>query len=121
MSTSSQRSKSVSPSEGRIDVARVRAATEEDIERWQREDDHDDEALGPPHFVIPVPNVRAIRERLALSQEGFARRFGLSLRTVQEWEQGRRAPDGPARVLLHVIDQQPEAVERAVAGQSGSR
>jgi putative transcriptional regulator len=61
-----------------------------------------------------TPDVRAIRRRLRLSQAAFATRFGLSVRTVQQWEQGKAAPDGPARVLLLVIAHAPEAVERAL-------
>jgi putative transcriptional regulator len=64
----------------------------------------------------PLPNVKAIRKKLKLSQADFARRFGFSVRTVQQWEQGRAVPDRPARILLRVIDQSPQAVERALYG-----
>ena len=100
---------------GRIDIERVRESTEADIARWKREDGVDDATLGPSRFVSSGPDVRVIRERLGLSQEVFADRFHLSLRTVQEWEQGRRIPEGPARVLLQVIERDPDAVERALA------
>lgn len=99
---------------GRIDVGKVKAATEADIARWKREDGVDDARLGPARFVSSGPDVRVIRERLGLSQEAFADRFHLSLRTVQEWEQRRRVPEGPARVLLQVIERDPDAVERAL-------
>ena len=49
---------------------------------------------------------------------GVADRFQLSLRTLQEWEQQRRVPEGPAQVLLRVIERDPQAVERALAGSS---
>jgi putative transcriptional regulator len=62
-----------------------------------------------------VPDARAIRRKLGLSQSEFAKRFGFSVRTVQEWEQGRALPDRPARILLRVIERSPKAVERAVA------
>ncbi len=62
-----------------------------------------------------LPDVRAIRRRLGFSQTEFARRFGFSVRTIQEWEQGRAIPDGPARILLRVIAKSPKLVERAVA------
>jgi len=62
-----------------------------------------------------VPDVRAIRRKLRLSQSQFAAQFGFSVRTVQEWEQGRAAPDRPARILLRVIEKSPKAVERALA------
>lgn len=59
-------------------------------------------------------NVRAVRENLKLSQEEFAIRFGFSLGTLRGWEQGRRHPDGPSRILLRVIMNDPSVVERAV-------
>ena len=60
-------------------------------------------------------DVKAIRERLGLSQEEFALRFGFSVGTVRHWEQGRRQPEGPARAYLKVIHRDHEAVERALA------
>jgi putative transcriptional regulator len=69
--------------------------------------------------VVHVPNdidVRAIRERIALSQAEFARLFGLSKRTLEHWEHGRRIPSGPARAFLTVIAREPEAVRRALLG-----
>lgn len=65
---------------------------------------------------VPVIDVRAVRKKLGMSQDVFARRFRVSASTIRNWEQGRRRPDGPARVLLQVIDKEPEAVERALAG-----
>ncbi len=62
-----------------------------------------------------IPDVQGIRRKLGLSQGEFAARFGLSARTVQEWEQGRVLPDRPARILLRVIEKSPKVVERAVA------
>jgi putative transcriptional regulator len=59
--------------------------------------------------------LRKIRARLKLSQPEFAARFGLKVATVRDWEQGRSRPDGPARVLLTVIREEPEAIERALA------
>ena len=67
--------------------------------------------------VIAVPaasDVRAIRERLGLSQAGFARMFGFSVGSVRNWEQGHRQPEGPARALLKVIEHRPEAVLEAL-------
>lgn len=60
-------------------------------------------------------DVRAVRESLKLTQEEFALRFGFNLGTLRGWEQGRRHPDGSARVLLKVIMNDPVAVERALA------
>ena len=59
-------------------------------------------------------DVRAIRERLGMTQAKFAKSFGLELSTVQNWEHGRRRPEGAARVLLRVIEREPEAVQRAL-------
>ena len=59
-------------------------------------------------------NVRRIRNKLDMSQKAFAENFGFKLRTVQDWEQGRRVPSGPSRNFLFVIDQEPEAVRRVL-------
>jgi len=59
-------------------------------------------------------DVKAIRERIALSQSEFAKLFGLSKRTLEHWEHGRRVPSGPARAFLTVIAREPEAVRRAL-------
>ncbi|MDX2145246.1 MAG: helix-turn-helix domain-containing protein [Rhodospirillaceae bacterium] len=72
-------------------------------------------AKGGRLTVIYVPDVKDIRARLSLSQSQFAKRFGLNVRTVQDWEQGRKVPDQPARVLLRVIEKNPAAVSRALA------
>jgi putative transcriptional regulator len=55
-------------------------------------------------------NVQAIRERTGLSQSAFAALLGVSTRTLQEWEQGRRQPTGPARALLRVAERHPRAL-----------
>jgi putative transcriptional regulator len=60
-------------------------------------------------------DVRAIRQRLGLSQSAFAARFGFSAAAVKDWEQHRRRPEAAARILLTVIDREPAAVERALA------
>lgn len=74
------------------------------------------ENTGVDHTVaVHRVDVRLVRERLRLSQEEFALRFGFSLGTLRGWEQGRRHPDGPSRVLLRVIMEDPGAVERALA------
>jgi putative transcriptional regulator len=61
-------------------------------------------------WQIAEPDVAAIREAYDLSQEQFAALLGISVRTLQNWEQGRRRPQGPARVLLRVAAEHPEAV-----------
>ncbi len=67
--------------------------------------------------VYPPPSaaqVRALRSRLGLSQAQFARRFGFTVDTLQQYEQGRRVPSGPASTLLRVIASDPDAVTRAL-------
>lgn len=68
-------------------------------------------------FRVHVPeriNVKAIRNRLGLTQAEFCRRFGLSLDTLRKWEQKGREPEGPARAYLKVIAHNPKAVEEAL-------
>lgn len=68
-------------------------------------------------YRVHVPeriDVKAIRTRLAMTQEAFAKRFGFSVRTLRHWEQGSRQPEGPARAYLLVIDRAPEAVQMAL-------
>ena len=60
-------------------------------------------------------DVKAIRTKLDMSQSVFAETFSISLKTLKHWEQKRRVPEGPARVLLRVIEHEPEAVKRALA------
>ena len=67
--------------------------------------------------VVSIPDeidVARIREKAGMSQREFAAHFGVSVRTVQEWEQGRAIPSGPSRALLVVIDREPTAVKRAL-------
>jgi putative transcriptional regulator len=63
-----------------------------------------------------IPDVGALRARFQLSQAKFAALLGISTATLRKWEQGRRVPEGPARVLLRVAARHPEAVLSAVAG-----
>jgi putative transcriptional regulator len=101
----------------RIDWDRVRNMTEEEIERNALDDPDSivpfDEA-GEPQLVLPMLDVAALRRRLKLSQAEFATRFGFSVATVRNWEQGRVLADGPARILLAVIANEPQAVVRAL-------
>ena len=60
--------------------------------------------------VTTVPSVSSIREQTGLSQAKFAQLLGVSVRTLQEWEQGRRAPSGAARTLLLIAARNPRAL-----------
>ena len=59
-------------------------------------------------------DVSSLRERLSLTQEQFAARFGFSVATLRHWERGDRSPSGASLVLLNVIDRNPAAVMKAL-------
>lgn len=63
--------------------------------------------LGTRQLKLPAPPQK-IRARLQLSQAAFAGMMGVSLHTIQDWEQGRREPSGPAKALLRIAEQHPE-------------
>lgn len=65
-------------------------------------------------FHLTDPNVKSIRRKLKLSQAQFARLMGISVATLKNWEQGRRKPDGPARILLGVAALHPEVLPEVV-------
>lgn len=65
-------------------------------------------------FKFDPVDVKAIRARLKQSQTEFARMIGVSVATLRNWEQGRRRPEGPARALLRVAEQNPAAVAAAL-------
>jgi putative transcriptional regulator len=67
-------------------------------------------------FIFEPEDVRAIRGKLHKSQSEFARMIGVSVATLQNWEQGRRQPEGPARALLVVASKAPNVVAKALAG-----
>ncbi|TVM03973.1 MAG: transcriptional regulator [Candidatus Brocadia sp. WS118] len=62
------------------------------------------------NIEFPESEVRKIREQYGLSQDKFASLMGISVATLRNWEQGRRKPEGPARVLLRVAAKHPEAI-----------
>lgn len=101
------------------ELAKRPRPSEEEIERhaaedgttWQQGDFDDAVVVYPP----PKPDqVKAVRRRLGLSQAQFAHRFGFRVDTIQQYEQGRRVPSGPAATLLRVIAADPDAVTRAL-------
>jgi putative transcriptional regulator len=63
---------------------------------------------------ITATEVRSIRHKLDKSQSEFALMIGVSVATLQNWEQGRRKPEGPAQALLRIAAENPEAVEQAL-------
>jgi len=75
------------------------------------------DARPPRTYSSAEPDVTALREGYGLSQAQFAALLGISVRTLQNWEQGRRTPEGPARVLLKVAANDPQAI-LAVVGET---
>jgi putative transcriptional regulator len=72
-------------------------------------------AAGTKVHVRQRVDVAAIRARTGLSQDAFARRIDVSIGTLRNWEQGRRKPDGPAMILLSMLERDPHIVERTLA------
>jgi putative transcriptional regulator len=74
--------------------------------------------LAPARVVtvadLDPPDVGALRQRLGLSQELFAAGIGVPVGTLRNWEQGVRTPKGPARILLHLVEQNPRVVFNTV-------
>ena len=111
------------PLKGRTDWKQVAAMKEAEVVARARSDK---DAQPVPRgriadfqrVTLTPDEVRAIRQRSGLSQTAFATAYGLNLRTLQDWEQGRTQPDGPARAYLLVIDREPRAVARALAAAS---
>ena len=66
---------------------------------------------GSKSTELSVPNVRSIREAAKISQSQFAKLIGVNLRTLQNWEQERTKPTGPARALLKIVASDPRALE----------
>lgn len=75
-------------------------------------------AMKPGRTTVFKPeDVKAVRASLGASQSEFALMIGVSVATLQNWEQGRRTPDGPARALLRVAARNPKAVADALHGK----
>ena len=90
-----------------VDWARVDATTESEIAAQIAEDEA--EAMRDA-----AAYARRVRRKVGLSQVAFARRIGVPVDTVRNWEQGKRAPQGPARALLRIIERAPEAALQAL-------
>jgi putative transcriptional regulator len=95
------------PLVGDVDWARVGATTEAEIAAQIAEDEA--EAMRDA-----AAYARRVRPKIGLSQDAFARRIGVPVGTVRNREQGKRAPQGPARVLLRIIDRAPETALAAL-------
>jgi putative transcriptional regulator len=71
---------------------------------------HRGERSSSREFNFADPDVRAIRKQIGFSQSKFSALIGVSIRTLQNWEQGHRHPTGPAKVLLKLVQSNPESV-----------
>ncbi len=101
------------------DLAGARIRIEEEIEAEAAEDGgaFTEEELASAVLVrapVKPEQLRAVREKMGLSQSQFATKFGLGIDALQQYEQGRRVPSGAASTLLRVISAEPEAVIRAL-------
>jgi len=95
------------------DPAKIATTTEEDIRRHQIEDGEDPDAPLPP--FRPMPDVRAIRTQLRMTQAAFAKAIGVPVATVRNWEQSRTSMDPAVRSLLPVVEREPDTALRAPA------
>ena len=99
----------------RTDWGRLRRMSEAEVEAAARSDPDAQPMTEREHARAYRPaDIVATRKRLSLSQAAFARRFHINLRTLQDWEQGRRAPEEIARAYLQVIARNPDAVRAAL-------
>ena len=98
---------------GRVNRAKLKATTEEDLHRYQIEDGQDPDAprQGFKSTVLP----QAVRRKLAMRQNEFARALRIPVATLRNWEQGRVRPDPAARSLLLAVYRNPKAVLAALA------
>lgn len=74
------------------------------------------EIMVPEYEYVPPKMIKIapMRKRFGLSQIKFASAFGFNVSTLRDWEQGRRTPEGPARILLSIIDKHPEIVQEVL-------
>jgi putative transcriptional regulator len=104
------------PPRGQTDWARVTAMTDDEV-LAAAQSDPDAQPLSPEALarMRRVPPMKALRQRLGMTQAGFAEAFGLPISTLRDWEQGRSIPDAPARALLRAIDREPETMQRLLS------
>jgi putative transcriptional regulator len=116
--TSKQRRPSSKPQSQRTNRSRTTKLCDELVKGLKRAAAHFRGEVKLPSYEYHIPeriDVRAVRERIGLSQAQFAVLYALNPRTVQEWEQGRAEPDLAVRAYLTVIDRNPRAVRKALA------
>jgi DNA-binding transcriptional regulator YiaG len=108
------------PKVGKTDLCRIKKMNEAELEANALKDE-DNLPLTKkqlmkfkPVYPAKKVDVKAIREKLKLSQEKFAQYFGVSVRTLQDWEQHRHEPSHTARNFLLVVAKEPQAVQRAL-------
>ena len=101
--------------ESRTDWDRLKRMSDEEVDQAAR-NDPDAQPLSDEKLArgFRPKALTALRRRLGLSQVEFARQFMLNLRTLQDWEQGRRKPEDIARAYLRVIERNPDAVKAAL-------
>lgn len=92
----------------RKDWKKLDATTEAELERQAAQDDAEAQSDAAAW-------AKRVRRRVGLSQTEFAKRIGVPVATVRNWEQGKRSPHGPARALLRVLDRIPKSVIAALA------
>jgi putative transcriptional regulator len=102
---------------GDTDWARLDAMSDEEAMAAALSDP-DAQPLTPAQLarMHRVSRVKALRQRLGMTQEAFAEAFHLPITTLRDWEQRRSKPDAPARALLLAIERDPEAMKRLLAG-----
>jgi putative transcriptional regulator len=104
------------PPRGETDWARVNAMTDEEVLAAAHADPDaqplDAEALAKMRRASPV---KALRQRLGMTQAEFAEAFGLPISTLRDWEQLRSNPDAPARALLRAIEREPDTMRRLLS------
>ena len=81
--------------------------------------DADEKEFRVTQVEVETPDIKAIRQRMKMTQQEFADFLGLSVHTLGKWERGERQPEGAARVLLTIVEHEPEAVLRALHEKNG--
>ena len=101
---------------GETDWASLDALTDEEV-LDAAYSDPDSQPLSPEELskMRRVSRVKALRQRLGMTQVEFAKAFGLPVATLRDWEQKRSTPDAPARALLRAIEREPETMLRLLA------